>query len=92
MKIRAHHIKWGALAITTAGSVVGLYFLLAYIVLPLSWRHYEHQHALAGFSMVTRTASGIPADPINAGLVGSRDDVLCAMNEAGLQPQRRIKL
>jgi len=33
--------------------------------------------------MVTHTASGIPADPINVGLVGSRDDVLCAMNAAG---------
>ena len=92
MQIRAHHIKWGALLLTAAGAIVGLYFLLAYIVLPLFWRHYEHQHALAGLTMVTRTASGIPGDPMNVGLVGSRDDVLCAMNVAGWYPADPITL
>src|SRR5580658_7493210 len=92
MQIRAHHIKWGALIVTAAGSAVGLYFLLAYIVLPLFWRHYEHQHGLEGLSMVTRTASGIPGDPINVGLVGSREDVLCAMNAAGWYPADPITL
>jgi hypothetical protein len=92
MQIRAHHIKWGAVVITTAATVVGLYFLLAYIVLPLFWRHYEHQHALEHLPMVTRTASGIPGDPINVGLVGSRDDVLCAMNAAGWYPADPITL
>ena len=84
MQIRAHHIKWGALIVTVAGAVVGLYFLLAYIVLPLTWRHYEHQKALADLPMVTRTGDGIPGDPINVGLVGSREDVLCAMNAASV--------
>jgi hypothetical protein len=92
MQIRAHHIKWGALLLTSAGTIVGLYFLLAYIVLPLTWRHYEHQHALADLSMVTRTAHGIPGDPLNVGLVGSRDDVLCAMNAAGWYPADPITL
>jgi hypothetical protein len=92
MRIRAHHIKWGALLLSAAGAIVGLYFLLAYIVLPLFWRHYEHQHALAGLTMVTRTASGIPGDPMNVGLVGSRGDVLCAMNAAGWYPADPITL
>jgi LssY-like putative type I secretion system component LssY len=92
MQIRAHHIKWGALLLSAAGAIIGLYFLLAYIVLPLFWRHYEHQHALAGLTMVTRTASGIPGDPMNVGLVGSRDDVLCAMNVAGWYPADPITL
>src|SRR5271168_3074567 len=92
MQLRAHHIKWGAVVVTTLGAVVGLYFLLAYIVLPLTWRHYEHQRGLAGLSMVTRTAAGIPGDPINVGLVGSRTDVLCAMNIAGWYPADPITL
>ena len=92
MQIRAHHVKWGALAITVAAAAVGLYFLLAYIVLPLTWRHYEHQRALAGVTMLTRTASGIPGDPINVGLVGSRGDALCAMNAAGWYPADPITL
>jgi hypothetical protein len=92
MQIRAHHIKWGALLVTTAAAVVGLYFLIAYVALPLFWRHYEHQKALAGMTMVTRTASGIPGDPINVGLVGSRSDVLCAMHAAGWYPADPITL
>ncbi len=92
MQIRAHHIKWGALIVTTAGAVVGLYLSLAYIVLPLTWRHYEHQHALEGMAMVTHTADGIPGDPINVGLVGARGEVLCAVNAAGWYPADPITL
>ncbi len=92
MEIRAHHIKWGALLATAASIIAGLYFLLAYIVLPLTWRHYEHQRALANATMLTRTASGIPGDPINVGLVGSRENVLCAMNAAGWYPADPITL
>lgn len=76
-----------------AGSIiVGLYFLLAYVVLPLTWRHYEHQKAIADLATITRTSNGIPGDPINVGLVGSRDDVLCAMNAAGWYPADPITL
>jgi hypothetical protein len=42
--------------------------------------------------MITRTANGIPGDPINVGLVGSRDDVLCAMNAAAWDPADPITL
>jgi hypothetical protein len=70
--------------------VVVIWALLAYILLPLLWRHYEHQKDLAGVSMITRTGDGIPGDPINIGLVGSKEDVLCAMNTAGWYPADRI--
>ncbi len=60
-----------------------LYGALAYFLLPFLWRHYEHQKKLDGLPMVTSTAQGIPADPINIGLVGSEKDVLCAMHKAG---------
>jgi len=59
------------------------YGLLAYLLLPSLWRHYEHQNKLDGLPMVTVTAQGIPADPINVGIVGSSADLLCAMREAG---------
>jgi hypothetical protein len=62
------------------------YGILAYILLPLMWSHYEHQKGLAGLSMVTRTAQDIPGDPINVGLVGNKDDVVCAMHAAGWYP------
>jgi hypothetical protein len=68
------------------------YTLLAYVLLPLFWTHYEHQKGLATLPMVTRTAQGIPGDPINAGLVGDQRDVVCAMHEAGWYPADPITL
>jgi hypothetical protein len=73
-----------ALAIVIA--VIATYGIAAYIVLPLLWTHYEHQRALANLPMVTRTAQGIAGDPLNVGLVGARETVLCAMHAAGWFP------
>ena len=67
-------------------SLVGAYALLAYLALPALWTHYEHQKGLANLPMVTRTAQGIPGDPINVGLVGDNQDVLCAMQAADWYP------
>ena len=62
------------------------YTALAYVVLPAFWTHHEHQKGLAKLPMVTRTAQGIPGDPINVGLIGNEKEVLCAMNAAGWYP------
>ena len=67
-------------------AMLAAYGVVAYVVLPLDWRHYEHQKKLAGLTMVTRTAQGIPGDAINVGLVGAREDVLCAMHAAQWYP------
>lgn len=67
-------------------ALAAVWAFLAYIALPLLWKHYEHQKALADIAMITRTGDGIPGDPINVGLVGSREDVLCTMNAAGWYP------
>ena len=67
-------------------AVVSAYTVLAYVVLPAFWTHYEHQKGLADLPMVTRTAQGIPGDPINVGLIGDEKEVLCAMNAAGWFP------
>jgi hypothetical protein len=68
------------------------YGLVAYLVLPAFWTHYEHQRGLAALPMVTRTAQGIPGDPINVGLVGDNRDVLCAMQAAGWYPADPVTL
>lgn len=67
-------------------AVVLVYTAAAYLVLPAVWTHYEHQRGLVNLPMVTRTAQGIPADPINVGLIGDNKEVLCAMNAAGWLP------
>jgi LssY C-terminus len=74
------------LAIGFLAVVIAAYGLMAYIVLPLAWSHYEHQKGLAGRPMVTRTAQDIQGDPINIGLVGAKNDVLCAMHAAAWYP------
>jgi LssY C-terminus len=73
-------------------SVVLAYTLLAYVLLPALWSHYEHQKGLADLPMVTRTAQGIPGDPINVGLIGDNRDVLCAMQAAGWYPADPVTL
>jgi LssY-like putative type I secretion system component LssY len=81
----AHHSKL-RIALVVFAVVLVAYGLITYIVLPRIWAHYEHQKGLAGFTMVTRTAQGIPGDPINVGLVGTKADVLCAMHAAAWYP------
>ena len=68
------------------------YGLLAYIILPGLWTHYEHQKGLADLPMVTRTGQGIPGDPMNVGLIGDQRDVICAMHQAGWYPADPITL
>ena len=68
------------------------YGLLAYLILPALWTHYEHQKGLAELPMVTRTGQGIPGDPMNVGLIGDNKDVVCAMHQAGWYPADPITL
>lgn len=83
--------KWRRAAWLTTGLILA-YLLLAYVVLPAAWTHYERQPGLAGKPMVTRTAQGIPGDPLNVGLVGDRDDIARAMHAAGWFPADPLTL
>jgi hypothetical protein len=80
------------LALFAAAALLIVYGVLAYFFLPLVWKRYEHERALAGLTLVTRTSDRIPGDPINAALVGSKDDVLCAMHAAGWFPADPVTL
>jgi hypothetical protein len=74
------------------GVVLGVYLVLAYLVLPRLWVHHEHQPGLAAKGAVTQNADGIPGDPLNVGLVGDQTDVLRAMAAAGWVPADPITL
>ena len=63
--------------------VVAAWLLVAYVILPALWRHYEHQPALEKSPRVTTTGAGIPGDPLNVGLVGAREEGLAAFAAAG---------
>jgi LssY C-terminus len=90
--VRAHHHARLERVLLVLIAILLGYSSLAYIVLPAFWRHYEHQRGLASLPMVTRTAQGIPGDPINIGLIGNEREVLCAMNEAGWFPADPVTL
>ncbi|ACE99415.1 conserved hypothetical protein [Rhodopseudomonas palustris TIE-1] len=72
--------------------LIGCYAILAYLALPLFWTHYEHQSKLADMPMVTRTAQGIPGDPINVGLIGDQHEIVCAILAANWHPADPITL
>jgi hypothetical protein len=76
-----------ALAVLTT-----IYVLAAYIVVPELWSHYEHEPGLAERPMVTRTAAGIPGDPLNVGLVGSQEEAVRALHAAGWYPADAVTL
>jgi LssY C-terminus len=81
----AAHTRLERVLLALIGIVLA-YTALAYVVLPALWTHHEHQKGLADLTMVTRTAQGIPGDPINVGLIGDEKEVLCAMNAAKWYP------
>src|SRR5271165_463825 len=72
--------------------IVAAYIILAYLLAPFVWRHYEHQARLADLGARTVTAQGIPGDVINVGLEGSEADVVCAITAAGWSPSDPVTL
>ena len=56
------------------------------------WTHYEHEPGLAGRPMVTVTADGIPGDPLNVGLVGTKEEAIRALAAAGWYPADAVTL
>jgi hypothetical protein len=62
------------------------YVITSYLILPATWSRIEYEPGLSGRPMLTATAQGIPGDPINVGLIGSREDVISAFHVAGWYP------
>jgi hypothetical protein len=69
------------------------WFVLAYIFVPFLWKRYAHRHPeFEEMAVVTHTADGIPADPVNVALVGTKDEVLKIMLAAGWYPADPLTL
>jgi len=88
--MKPHPIRRRWLFVFAAVAIV--YLMLAYFVLPALWSDHEHEPDLASLPMVTRTSIGIPGDALNVGLVGSKEDILRAMDAAGWFPSDPITL
>jgi hypothetical protein len=73
-------------------TVIVCYVTVSYLILPATWSRIEHEPGLSKRPMLTATAQGIPGDPINLGLIGSREDVVSAFHAAGWYPADPITL
>lgn len=61
-------------------AVLAAYLVAVYVVMPNAWKHYARRHpALDDVPGITRTADGIPGDPINVALVGTKPEVVRIM-------------
>jgi hypothetical protein len=69
------------------------WFVLAYIFVPVLWKRYAHRHPeFEEMPGVTYTAEGIPADPVNVALVGTKAEVLKIMIAARWYPADPLTL
>jgi hypothetical protein len=68
------------------------YLLTAYFIAPEIWI-FRDARRLADFGpMVTTTEQDIPGDPVNVGLVGSKEEVVRGFSIAGWDPADKITL
>lgn len=79
------HWGWIALGILMAWALV------AYLVLPRmdAWKSRRHPD-LASIGQLTRTATGLPGDPLNISLVGSEQEVIRALLAAAWRPANAL--
>lgn len=64
-----------------------IYGAVAYLVMPRLWKHYAHRHpSLEDIPDITYTKAGIPGDPLNVALIGTKDDVVRIMKAAKWYP------
>ena len=76
------------IAATASLALVGVYLLVAYFLVPEIWV-FRDAGRLSDFGdMVTMTEQDIPGDPINVGLVGSKEQVIRAFAAARLGSRR----
>lgn len=77
---------WKWLALFTFGAIL-TYLVVVYLIVPALWKHYVHKHpSLEDIPGITHTASGIPGDPLNVALIGTKAEVIKIMLAAKWHP------
>jgi LssY C-terminus len=75
------------------GGLLLAWLVLAYLVVPAVWNHYALRHPnFEDMPGVTYTADGIPADPINVALIGTKPEVMRIMLAAKWFPADPLTL
>jgi hypothetical protein len=69
------------------------WLIVAYLLLPALWKRYAKRHpALEDIPGITHTAAGIPGDPLNVALIGTRAQVMKIMVAAKWYPANPLTL
>lgn len=81
--------RLGVLAIV----MLAVWAIVAYVVLPAVWKGYEHWHPGEDDPpRLTRTGDGIPGDPLNVALIGSKTELIKIMLAAKWNPADALSL
>ena len=73
--------------ISLLASLLLIWLVTAYGVTPVLWKGYARRHpSLEDIPDVTHTGNGIPGDPLNVALIGTRIEVLKLLAAAGWYP------
>src|ERR1700720_1294623 len=73
--------------------LLAIWLVTAYLLAPVWWKvHLSRHPVLTNGPRITRTGTGIPGDPLNISIIGSEDDLLSALLEAGWYPADPITL
>ena len=69
------------------------YLVAAYLVMPAVWMRYAHRHpSLEEIPGITHTADGIPGDPLNVSLIGTKPELVRIMLAAKWYPADPLSL
>ncbi|WP_206107788.1 LssY C-terminal domain-containing protein [Paludisphaera rhizosphaerae] len=90
--VRSWKRRWSARTGKFLAYSVVFWLIVAYVVAPFFWTHYEHHPAMMDAPRTTLTAQGIPGDPLNVGLIGTREELVKAMHAAGWDPADPVTL
>lgn len=72
--------------------VLAAYLAVSYFLVPELWVFHDDRRKVPLNPMVTSTEQGIPGDPINVGLVGSKEQIVRAFVAAGWDAADKITL
>ncbi|MEI2296943.1 LssY C-terminal domain-containing protein [Ensifer sp. MJa1] len=72
--------------------VLSAYLAVSYFLVPELWIFHDDRRKVPLNAMVTSTEQGIAGDPINVGLVGSKEQVIRAFAAAGWDAADRVTL
>lgn len=87
-----HTVRKSRRAASLTLSIIVVYVIAAYVAAPEFWFYRDKGDIDVPDAMVTTTADGIPGDPINVGLIGSRAEIVAAFSAAGWDPADAITL